>query len=95
MNKLQKRLLDNVMLNNGMYTRTSIENDFLLFSTLIFKYSETYVLMQYFNCSKSKVSKVRNGLQNYSKNDLKKLNELHILYKNYINEFKHIFDRVM
>ncbi len=94
MTNLQKRLLDNVI-NNGMYKNTSIENDFLLFSTLIFKCNETYVLMYYFDCSRSKISKLRNGLQNYSKNDLEKLNELHILYKNYVKEFKHILDKVV
>lgn len=94
MTNLQKRLLDNVI-NNGMFKHTSIKNDFLLFSTLIFKYGDTNVLMDYFNCSRSKVSKLRNGLQNYSKSDLEKLNELHKLYKNYVNEFKHILDKVI
>lgn len=94
MNKLQKRLLDTVI-NNGMFTRTSIENDFLLFSTILFIENDTNVLMNYFKCSRSKISKLRNGLQNYSKNDLEKLNELHMLYKNYVNEFKHIFDKMM
>lgn len=93
MNNIQKRLLDNVI-NNGMYKNTSIENDFLLFSTLLFRYNDTNILMTYFNCSRSKVSKLRNGLQNYSKIDLNKLNELHKLYKNYVKEFKHILDRV-
>ena len=94
MTKIQKILLDNVV-NNGMYKNTSIENDFLLFSTLLFKCNDTNILMNYFNCSRSKISKLRNGLQNYSKNDLSKLNELHKLYKNYVKEFKHIFDKVV
>lgn len=93
MTNLQKRLLDNVI-NNGMFKNTSIEKDFLLFATLIFINNETNILMHYFNCSRSKISKLRNGLQNYSKSDLEKLNELHILYKNYIKETKHILDKV-
>ena len=90
----EKLLLDNVI-NNGMYKNISIENDFLLFATLVFKFNDTDILMKYFKCSRSKVSKLRNGLQNYSKTDLEKLNELHKLYKNYVNEFKHIFDKVI
>lgn len=93
MTKLQKRLLDNVI-NNGMFKQKSVENDFLLFATILFIENETNILMHYFNCSRSKISKLRNGLQNYSKDDLEKLNELHILYKNYVNETKHILDKV-
>lgn len=89
MNKLQKKKLIDSVINSGMYKHTSIKNDFLLFSTLIFKYGETSVLMDYFNCSRSKVSKLRNGLQNYSKNDLEKLNELFKSYKYYTNDFKY------
>ncbi len=94
MTKIQKKLLDNVI-NHGMFKRTSVENDFLLFSTILFIENDTNILMNYFNCSRSKVSKLRNGLQNYSKSDLEKLNELHKLYKNYVNEYKHILDKVL
>ena len=95
MKKLQKKKLIDSVINSGMYKHTSIKNDFLLFSTLVFKYGETSVLMDYFKCSRSKVSKLRNGLQNYSKNDLEKLNELHKSYNYYINENKYIFDKVL
>ena len=94
MKKLQKKKLIDSVINSGMYKHTSVRSDFLLFSTLVFKYGDTNVLMDYFKCSRSKVSKLRNGLQNYSKHDLNKLNELHKLYKNYVKEFKHILDRM-
>ena len=89
MTNLQKRLLDNVI-NNAMFKNTSIENDFLLFSTILFIENETNILMHYFDCSRSKISKLRNGLQNYPKNDLEKLNELHKIYKNYVNDIRHM-----
>ena len=89
MKKLQKKKLIDSVINSGMYKHTSIKKDFLLFSKLIFKYGETSVLMDYFKCSRSKVSKLRNGLQNYSKNDLEKLNELFISYKYYIKDYNY------